>query len=53
MEVVERLGDKYPTLSLGQLIINIAIFAGREPDEVYERDEDKIVAPILKHFGQQ
>ncbi|MBE2203050.1 MAG: hypothetical protein IAE94_01745 [Chthoniobacterales bacterium] len=51
LEALERLWDKYPDQRLGQLVMNIAIFAGRDPEEVYDLDEDEIVEAITRHLG--
>lgn len=53
LEALERLWDRYPDQRLGQLVTNIAIFAGRDPEEIYDLDEDEILAAINRHLGPE
>ncbi|HEY8903048.1 MAG TPA: hypothetical protein VIM48_05025 [Chthoniobacterales bacterium] len=53
LEAVERLWDRYPDQRFGQLVTNIAIFAGREPGDIYDLESDEIVEAIMKHHGPE
>lgn len=50
LEAVERLWDKYPDMRLGQLVINIAVFAGRDPEDAYDLENEEAV---FKHLGPE
>lgn len=41
LEAVERLWDKYPEQRLGQLLTNVAIFAGRYPEDAYDLENEE------------
>ena len=53
LEALEMLWDKYPTMRLGQLITNVAVFA-RGPEgaeQVWDLENDELLETIRKHLG--
>lgn len=53
LEAVERLWDRYPEMRFGQIMANIAIFAGREPDDAYDLENEEIVEAVFRHIGPE
>jgi len=53
LEAVERLWDRYPEQRFGQLATNIAVFAGRDPNDLYDLEADEIVEAIMRHLGPE
>ena len=53
LEAVERLWDRYPEMRSGQIMTNIAIFAGREPDDAYDLENEEIVEAVSRHLGPE
>ncbi len=50
LKVLEALGQEYPDMRFGQLVVNVANWATQRPDAVWDVEDDEFLAAALRHL---
>jgi hypothetical protein len=54
LRVLEELGQLYPEMRLGQLVVMIANLTGEDsPKEVYDLEDEELVASARQHLERR
>lgn len=53
LRLLEALSDQYPDMRFGQLVMNVANWATRTPDGVWDVEDDLFLSAAKKHLEKR
>ena len=53
LKALEDLGNEYPDMRFGQLVINVANWAAQTPDALWDLEDDDFLAAAREHLARR